>query len=418
MSEETRFWHGFANMGAVRDAELTIVGGQGSTVWDAEGRRYLDAAGSLWYCNVGHGRTEIAEAVASQMRELAVYQTFELFTNRPTDALAKRLAALVPLNDARIFFTPGGGSDAVDTAAKLVRAYWQAVGKPQKKVVLSRSFAYHGMNAYGTSLGGIAANVAGLGQIVSDVEHVDWNSADALRQAIERYGDERVAAFFAEPVIGAGGVLHPPDGYLTEVQEICRAHDVLFVVDEVICGFGRLGRWFGADRFGLTPDLMTVAKGLTSGYVPLGAVVVGERIAEPFWRRDASQVFRHGYTYAGHPLAAAAGLANLDIIEREGLVEQVLELEPLLERALRPLEDHPLVREVRAGIGLLGGVELATPELLPSVVAEARANGVITRGIRGVALQISPPFVIEPSEIEELGQVLQASFDSVANSLA
>jgi adenosylmethionine-8-amino-7-oxononanoate aminotransferase len=415
---ETRFWNGFANMGALRDGAVTIVRGEGSTVFDDRGQAYLDAIGSLWYCNIGHGRREVAEAVAAQMRELAAYQTFEFYKNAATEALAERVAALAPLPNARVFFTPGGGSDAIDTAAKLARAYWRVVGQPGKHVILSRELAYHGMNAYGTSLGGIPANLAVAGPIVPDIERLAWNSARALREAIERHGPGQVAAFFCEPVIGAGGVLHPPPGYLDEVQGICREHDVLLVADEVITGFGRLGEWFGATRFALAPDIITCAKGLTSGYVPLGAVIVGERVAEPFWKRGTTEVFRHGYTYGGHPTASAAGLANLDIIEREGLLERVRRLEGVLASALRPLAGHPLVAEVRAGLGLLAAVELKTeaitarPDLVSRVVIEARRRGVVTRGLRGVALQVSPPFVISEDEIATVARVFGEALDA------
>jgi adenosylmethionine-8-amino-7-oxononanoate aminotransferase len=420
MASETRFWNGYANMGALRDTAVTIVRGQGSTVFDDRGQAYLDAIGGLWYCNVGYGRTEIADAVARQMRELAVYQTFEFYKNPPTEALAARLASLAPIADARVFFTPGGGSDAIDTAAKLARAYWRVTGKPDKRLILSRELAYHGMNAYGTSLGGIPANLAVAGPLVADIERVAWNSAAALREAIQRHGPGQVAAFFCEPVVGAGGVLHPPAGYLAEVQAICREHDVLLVVDEVITGFGRLGEWFGAKRFELSPDLMTCAKGLTSGYLPLGAVIVGERVAEPFWRRGTTEVLRHGYTYGGHPTASAAALANLDVIERERLIERVRRLEPVLAAALRPLAAHPLVGEVRAGLGLLAAIELKAevlkerPDAVPRAVVEARKRGVLTRGLRGVALQVSPPFVISEDEIGTLASVFAEALDAVA----
>lgn len=417
---ETRFWNPSANMGALRDGGVTIVRGQGSTVFDERGRAYLDAIGGLWYCNIGHGRGEVAKAVAEQMRALAVYQTFEFYKNPPVEELARRIAALAPVVNPRVFFTPGGGSDAIDTAAKLARAYWRATGKPDKHVMLSRELAYHGMNGYGTSLGGIPANLALAGTIVPDIERVSWNSADALGEAIERRGADQVAAFFCEPVIGAGGVLHPPDGYLAEVQSICRAHDVLFIVDEVISGFGRLGEWFGATRFALAPDMLTCAKGLTSGYLPLGAVIVGERVAEPFWRRGTSDVFRHGYTYGGHPTACAAALANLDVIEKDRLIERVRRLEPMLASAMCPLATHPLVAEVRAGLGLLAAVELRAeaiagrPDLLSRAVVEARNRGVLTRGLRGVALQVSPPFVISEEEIASVARVFRDALDAIA----
>src|SRR6185503_7606864 len=214
----------------------------------------------------------------------------------------------------------------------------------------------HGVNAYGTSLGGIPANSAAFGRLVLDVEQVEWDDADALADAVDRLGAENVAAFVCEPVIGAGGVLPPPAGYLERIQEICQANDVLLIADEVITGFGRLGRWFGSERFGLQPDLVTVAKGLTSGYAPLGAVIASGRVAEPFWRPDTTEIFRHGYTYSGHAAACAVALASLEVIETERLVERVRELELALEAALRPLEEHELVSEVRT-IGLLGAVE-------------------------------------------------------------
>jgi adenosylmethionine-8-amino-7-oxononanoate aminotransferase len=285
---------------------------------------------------------------------------------------------------------------------------------------MSRSFAYHGMNAYGTSLGGIPLLVQSFEPLVVDVERVAWDDAGALAGAIDRMGAERVAAFFCEPVLGAGGVLHPPEGYLAEVQRICRERDVLFVADEVICGFGRLGEWFGSNRLGITPDLVTMAKGLTSGYAPLGAVAAGGRVAEPFWRKDTENVFRHGYTYSGHPTACAVAMANLDIVEGEDLIARVRELEPVLERVLKPLADHPLVSTVRAGLGLLGAVEIdeaartADPTIVPRLVRAARDNGVLTRGLRGAALQVSPPFVITESELETVAHAFGAALDAVS----
>ena len=419
MTDEQKMWNPFANMGQIAGNTLDMVRASGSTVYDSEGRSYVDASGSLWYCNVGHGRTEIADAAAAQMRELACWHTFEYYSNPPAEALARRIAGIVPVPDAKVFFTAGGGSDAIDTAAKLARAYWTAIGKPEKRAVVSRSFAYHGMNAYGTSLGGIPLLVQSFEPLVVDVERVAWDDAGALADAIDRMGPERVAAFFCEPVIGAGGVLHPPEGYLAEVQRICRERDVLFVADEVICGFGRLGAWFGSERLGITPDLMTMAKGLTSGYAPLGAVAASGRIAEPFWRKDTENVFRHGYTYSGHPTACAVAMANLDILERENLVERVLELEPVVERVLKPLADHPLVSTVRAGLGLLGAVEIdeaartADPTLVPRLVKAARDNGALTRGLRGAALQVSPPFVITEAELETVAHAFSAALDAV-----
>jgi putrescine---pyruvate transaminase len=413
-------WNPFANMAGLAGHAVTIASGDGATVFDAAGRPYLDALASLWYCNVGHGRGELADAAAAQMRRLAGYQIFESYSNPPAEELARRLAALAPVRDAKVFLTPGGGSDAVETAAKLARAYWRAIGQPDKLVTIGRSHAYHGMNAYGTSLGGIPANADPFLPLVSHVDHVAWDDPAALDKTIEQLGAGRVAAFFCEPVIGAGGVYPPPPGYLESVRDICRRHEVLFIADEVITGFGRLGAWFGSGRFGLDPDMITAAKGLSSGYAPIGAVIVGSRVAEPFWRAGSAEVFRHGYTYSGHPASCAVALANLDLIERERLVERVAELEPVLARSLAPLAAHQLVAEVRAGTGLLAGVEIAEeariadPGLGARLVVGIRDRGVITRLLRGTALQVSPPFVITEAEIARIAEVFEAALDAEA----
>jgi putrescine---pyruvate transaminase len=415
-------WNSFANMASYPARGLTIVRGEGSTVFDEAGRPYLDALASLWYANIGHGRAELADAAAAQMREIAGYQTFEAFSNRPAEELAAVIAGLAPIEAAKVFFTPGGGSDAIDTAAKLARAYWHAEGKSGKQIVIARGHAYHGMNAYGTALGGIPMNAEAFGPLVTSVEHVAWDDAEALDKLIATLGADRVGAFFCEPVIGAGGVLPPPDGYLARVQEICRQQDVLFVADEVITGYGRLGSWFGSGRFGLEPDMITSAKGLTSGYAPLGAVIIGPRVQEPFWRPGSAEVFRHGYTYSAHPTACAVGLANLAVIEREQLIGRVTALEPVLAAALAPLASHGLVSEVRAGTGLLAAVEIsaeartADPGIGQRLVAEVRDRGVITRLVRGVALQVSPPFVITEPEIGQIASTFAAALDAVAGS--
>jgi putrescine aminotransferase len=410
---ERSFWNPMTNVGAFRERGITIVRGEGSTVWDDAGNALLDVSAALWYCNVGHGRAELADAAAAQMRELASYKTYDGFTSPRTEALATRVAALVPFDGAKIFFTSGGG-ESIDTAAKLARAYWVAVGKPDKHVVISRQYAYHGSNAYGTSLTGMASLVEGFGRLVPDVEQVAWDDAGALGAAIDRIGADRVCAFFAEPIIGAGGVMIPPEGYLERVQEICREREVLFVLDEVITGFGRVGEWFATERFDLSPDLVTVAKGITSGYIPLGGVIASARVAEPFWAEGTQNVFRHGYTYAGHATACAVALANLDVIEREGLVQRVRTLEPVLADAMRSLESHPAVAQVRTGVGLLAGVEVADPSKLQAVIDAAYERGVLVRGIRGVALQVSPPFVITEDEIATTARVFGEALDAAA----
>ncbi|MCX6385822.1 MAG: aminotransferase class III-fold pyridoxal phosphate-dependent enzyme [Solirubrobacterales bacterium] len=416
----TSFWHPFANMAKLSvDGAVNIVRGEASTVYDDDGNAYLDGLGSLWYCNIGHGRAEIADAAAAQIRTLAAYQTFDRYTSPPVEALASRVAALAPFADAKIFFTTGG-SESIDTAGKLVRSYWNLMGSPEKQYIISREHAYHGMNAYGTSLSGIPGNLRDFHPLVPTVGRVPWDDAEALRTEIARIGAENVAAFFCEPVIGAGGVIAPPDGYLPAVAAICREHDVLFVADEVVSAYGRLGRWFASDYYAIEPDIITTAKGLTSGYAPLGAVIVGPRVSEPFWSAGSAASFVHGYTYSGHTASCAIALANLDIIEREQLLDRVTTLVPVLEAAMLPLASHPLVGEVRAGTGLLAAVEIdsaamaADPGLIARIVNEVRALGVLTRAARGVALQVSPPFVITEAEIARIGEAFAAGLDAAA----
>ena len=272
-SSDSRFWHPFADMHAVRSAELTLVSGDGVHVTDEDGRRYLDGTASLWNVNVGHGRTELADAAAAQMRELATYGAFGAFNNPRARELTDRLAALAPVDDPRIFLTSGGG-DSIDTAAKLARRYFAAIGQPERVHLISRSQGYHGTHGLGTSLGGIAANRVDVGPLDPNASQVPHDSLEALETEIERVGADRVAAVFVEPVIGAGGVHQPRDGYIEGVDALCKRTGVLHVVDAVIAGFGRLGEWFGPERWGIEPDMITFAKGVTSGYLPLGGLVV------------------------------------------------------------------------------------------------------------------------------------------------
>ena len=419
-ASSTRLWHPFAAMGKVDGHELVLTRGDGSRVWDAEGNEYVDATAGLWFCNVGHGRWEIADAVAAQLRLLAAHHVFGDHANQPALDLARRLADLAPVEDAAVFFGTGGG-EAVETAAKIVRRYWALKGEPERTVIVSRRFAYHGTNAYGTSLSGIPAVRDGYGTLVSDVTEVAHDDPADLERALDELGD-RAAAFLGEPMIGAGGAIPAPDGYWQAVERICRDRGVLLVADEVISGFGRLGRWFGCERYGFTPDLMTCAKGISSGYVPLGAVVVAGHVREPFWRDDAAP-FVHGGTYAGHPASCVAGLVNLDILERERLVERVATLEPVLSRMLAPLGDLPGVGGVRS-VGLAGAVELDAallaehPAAGAAVVLAARKRGVLTRLLRGVALQISPPFVVTEDELETVVGAIAASLREVAQALS
>jgi len=411
----TRLWHPFAAMGKVDGNELVLTRGEGSRVWDVDGNEYLDATAGLWFANVGHGRAEIADAVAAQLRTLAAHHVFGDHANEPALELASRVAALSPAPDAAVFFGTGG-AEAVDTAAKIVRRFWALQGEPERTVIVSRRFAYHGTNAYGTSLSGIPAVREGYGTLVGDVAGVSHDDPADLERALDELGP-RAAAFFGEPMIGAGGAIPAVEGYWPAVERICRERGVLLVSDEVISGFGRLGRWFGCERYGFTPDLMTCAKGITSGYLPLGAVVVSDRVREPFWREDAAP-FVHGGTYSGHAAACVAALANLDIVEREGLVERVATLEPVLAGLLAPLAELPGVAEVRS-VGLAGAIELDAellaerPTVGAEVVLAARRHGVLTRLLRGVAFQLSPPFVVGEDEFARMVGGIEAALRDV-----
>ncbi|HEX7248091.1 MAG TPA: aspartate aminotransferase family protein [Actinomycetota bacterium] len=411
------FWHPFADMAAVEAAgELSIVRGEGSHIWDDQGRRYLDATASLWYCNVGHGRTEIVEAVAKQMRELEAFSTFQDLTNPVVGELVERVASVAPVAGSKVFLT-SGGSDSIDTATKMVRRYWHLRGQPERRVLIHRERAYHGMHAAGTSLGGLPANAEGHGTLLGDVTEVPWDDADALRETIARL-DGTAAAFFCEPVIGAGGVFAPPSGYLEAARRACREAGVLFIADEVITGFGRTGDWFASTRWNLEPDIVTCAKGITSGYLPLGAVIAAPAVWEAFYAEGAG-MWRHGYTYSGHAAVAAAAIANLDIIEREHLLARAVELEGTLAEGLKPLASHDLVSEVRAGTGVLAAVQLdpawlaAEPGRLQAVVPACRANGVMTRTLATGAIHISPPLVLGDDEVDELVSGLSAALDDL-----
>ncbi len=418
---DTRLWHPFADMHAVRSSELTIVSGEGVHVTDDEGRRYLDGTASLWNVNVGHGRHELADAAAEQMRTLATYSCFGAFANEPALELAERLCALAPVDDARVFLTSGGG-DSIDTAAKLARRYFAAVGQPDRVHLISRSQGYHGTHGLGTSLGGIPANRAAVGPLDPHASQVPHDSLEALEAEIARVGADHVAAVFVEPVIGAGGVHPPLPGYLEGVEALCTRTGVLHVIDAVIAGFGRLGEWFGPERWGLRPDMITFAKGVTSGYLPLGGVIVSGQIAAPFWDERDAPWFRHGPTYSGHPTCCAVALANLDIIEREGLLERGRELEATLATALRPLGSHPLVGEVRAGTGALAAVSLSAEVLAGETAAplrvagHARERGVLVRPL-GDGVALSPPLIATREDIDTAASAIGEALDAVAGEL-
>lgn len=399
-------------MGAVeRNGAFVFSRGEGAHVFDTAGNRYLDATAGLWFANVGHGRQEIADAVRDQLLKVAHVTGFGDAATDTTVALAERLQTIAPVPDSKIFFT-SGGSDSVDSAIKLARRYWQEKGRPGKKLIVGRSNAYHGMHVGGTSLGGIEVNAEGYGgALFDDTATVGWDDAKELLGLIERVGADSIAAFVAEPVIGAGGILPPPDGYLREVREICREHDVLFVADEVITGFGRIGgAWFASSRFDLQPDLMTTAKGLTSGYIPMGALFVAPHVAEPFF--SGGVWWRHGYTYGGHAAAAAAAMAVLDIYERENLLGDALRLQDTLLRELSALSDHPKVKDVRGGVGAVAGVQLNDPAEAAAMVGKLRAQGVSGRAAGLGTLQYSPSFVMTDEQVAEVAAATRRALDA------
>ncbi len=400
-------WHPFSDMGAVeRDGEFVISRGDGAWVFDAAGRRYLDATAGLWFTNVGHGRSELAQIAADQMSKVAAYSTFGDYAGEAPIALAEKLAGIAPVAGSKVFLT-SGGSDSVDTAVKLARRYWVEVGHPERTHIIGRTKAYHGMHVAGTALAGIPGNHDGYGELMADTATAEWDSADDLRATIERIGPDRVAAFFCEPVIGAGGVYPPPEGYLMEARKLCAEYDVLFVADEVVTGFGRIGgSWFASSKFGLEPDLVTTAKGLTSGYLPGGAVLAAPKVWEPFFQPDAGVWWRHGYTYSGHFAVAAVALANVDIIEREGLLDEAARLESTLVEKLAPLADHPRVAEVRSGVGAVAAVQLAEVSEAMSLARRLRELGVATRAVGAGGIQISPAFVMTDDEVQLLADTI------------
>jgi len=406
----TTFWHGQAHMPSVKDAERVIVRGEGAFLWDADGHRLFDGTASLWYCNIGHGRREIAEAVYDQMTRIEAYSTFQQYATRPPLDLSERLAQVSPIPSTKVFLT-SGGSDAIDVAAKLARRYWNAAGRVDKQTLVTRERAYHGLHGIGTSIAGLDLNREGYGRLMPDTVRVATNDAEALAELLRDRGEE-IAAFFCEPVIGTGGVIPPAEGYLETAALLCREHDVLFVADEVITGFGRTGRMFASERFGIEPDMLVFAKGVSSGYMPVGGVLVGERVWEPFWADGSELIFRHGLTYSGHAGACAAAIANLEVLDRERLVDRVSELEPELVSALEPLTRHPGVADVRCGVGLLAGVELVDDGAVPAVLEGCYRRGVLTRLLAPKTLQISPPFVSDRDDLARLVEVFGEAIEA------
>ena len=381
---------------------ISIVRGEGAVVWDASGKRYVDGLASLWYCNVGHGRTEVANAVARQMAQIETYHCFERFTTPAADELAERLVALAPVPGSRVFLT-SGGSEAVDTALKLSRIAHAQAGQPEKTIAISRTPSYHGVSYGAMTLTGLPLNRKDFGPGVGDVVQVDKDDLEAVRATFEAHPGQ-VAAVFAEPVVGAGGVWPPAPGYLQGLRALCDEHGAHLVLDEVICGFGRLGTLFAGSHFGVAADITTFAKGVTSGYIPLGGAVLAPSVHEKL-SADPAFVLRHGYTYSGHSTAAAAALACLDLTEQEGLLDRAKHIGERLEPQLKALEAEGLVTQVR-GVGALWGVSVPDPVGTRDRMLDL---GVIVRPIAPVSLAMCPPLVITDDDLDAIPAALRAA---------
>ena len=437
-------WMHFTRMSTYKDSPVpTIVKGDGAYIWDANGRRYLDGLAGLFVVQAGHGRAELAEAAAKQAKELAFFPVWSYAHPNAID-LADRLAAYAPGDLNKVFFTTGGG-EAVETAWKLAKQYFKLTGKPMKHKVISRAVAYHGTPQGALSITGIpdakkyfeplvpgahkvpntnfyrAEEISGVAELGQDLERFGRWAADQVESAILAEGPDTVAAVFVEPVQNSGGCFPPPPGYFQRLREICDKYDVLLVSDEVICAFGRLGTMFACDKFGYVPDIITCAKGMTSGYSPIGAAIISDRIAAPFYQGD--NYFPHGYTFGGHPVSSAVAMANLDIFEREGLNEQVLKNEQAFRSTLEKLHDLPIVGDVR-GDGYFYGIELvkdkATKTTFDDDESERLLRGFLSTALFDAGLycraddrgdpvvQLAPPLICDQQQFDEIEQILRS----------
>lgn len=374
-------------------------------VWDADGNALVDGMASLWYCAIGHGRAEMADAVSRQMLQLEAYSCFDPFTNEPAEQLAAELHEIAPMVDARVFFC-SSGSESIDSAMKLARIAHVQAGQPQRKLIISRIRGYHGVAYGGTSAQGIAPNRENFGPFVGDVVQVPADDIEALATLMSEHGNE-IAAVLTEPVQGAGGIHPPTDGYLASLRKLCDQHGAFLIFDEVITGFGRLGSWFAAHHYDVRPDMVTFAKAVTSGYQPLGGVLVGPAVRAGL-EADPDFFLRHGFTYSGHPTACAAGLANLAIIRREGLVERATHVGARLRNGLEALASDGTIHHAR-GVGAMWAAGLHPHQNSMTVRDAMLANGVITRAINADSVTFCPPLVITDLQIDQIIDALAAA---------
>jgi putrescine---pyruvate transaminase len=435
-ADAAHFLHPFTDFQSLAaKGSRVIERGEGIYLWDSEGQKLLDAMSGLWCVNVGYGQCELIDAATRQMSELPFYNAFFQTATKPSIELAELLAAVTPPQFEHVFFT-NSGSEGNDTVVRMVRRYWDLLGSPERQIIVGRHNGYHGSTMAGASLGGMSAMHAQGGLPIPGIVHIEQPyafehgkglSADDfgrlaagwLEQKLLELGPDKVAAFIGEPIQGAGGVIIPPPSYWPEVQRICDKYGVLLVSDEVICGFGRTGQWWGCETFGTRPDLMTFAKGVTSGYVPLGGVMVGERVARVLIERGGE--FEHGYTYSGHPVACAVALANIRLIRRLGLVERVRdELGPYLAQQFAALQQHPLVGAAES-CGMMGALlllkdkargEAFAPELAVGMLCRGHcfANGLVMRAV-GDRMIIAPPLVMTLEQIDEMVALIRRCLD-------
>ncbi len=386
--------HPFSKASKPESEFINIVRAEGSLLFDDTGKRYVDGMASLWYCQVGHGRRQIIDAITTQMNQLATYNTFDPFTNDAAIEVADKIAAKSPHPDGRVFLGCSG-SEAIDTALKIARLVQQRRSDGSRQIIIRRTHGYHGTNFGGTTAQGIEANRDGWGDLVPHFMEVPGDDLEAMATLFAEHGD-RVAAVVSEPVQGAGGVHPPVEGYLEGMRRLCDQHNALLIFDEVICGFGRTGSWFGAQTFGVTPDLMTFAKGASSGYLPLSGVIISRDVANEL--EDPDLILRTGYTYSGHPASCAAGIANIDLIEEEGLVERANHIGARFTDGLGALKSDGIVKEFR-GIGGMWAADVGRDSI--PLRDKMYGMGLVVRGV-GDALIVCPPLVITDSEIDEL----------------